>query len=108
MWQKALHLCYANDCAKNIQKLERYIFCGFSKWMFGETSNKVIINLSQCEVMVGRLLRWSKEPISIHAKGMGLIDTTAGGKDLGMYTKYILQQKWRRKQKSTSEKFPPG
>lgn len=76
--------------------------------MFGETSNKVIINLSQREVMVGRLLRWSKKPISIHAKGIGLVDTTAGGKDLGMYTKYIPQQKWRRKQTSAFEKFPSG
>lgn len=70
--------------------------------------NKVITNLSQHEMMVGRLLRWSKEPMSIHAKGIGLTDITAGGKDLGMYTKYILQQKPRRKQKSTSEKFLPG
>lgn len=76
--------------------------------MFGETSNKVIINLSQREVTVGRLLRWSKEPVSIHAKGPGLINTTTGGKDPGMYTKYILQQKRRKKQKSISEKFPPG
>lgn len=108
MWQKALHFCYANYCAKNIQKLEIYFFCGFKKGMFGEMSNKVLINLSQYEMMVGRLLRWSKEPVSIHTKGTWLIDTTTGGKDLGMYNKYILQQKWRRKQKSTSGKFPPG
>jgi len=76
--------------------------------VFGETSNKVITNLSQHDVIVGRLLKWSKEPFSIHAKGIGLLNITACGKDLGMYTRYILQQKWRRKPKSTFEKFPPG
>lgn len=98
MWQKTLYLCYANQCSGNIQKLEKCGFCGLGKWMFGETSNNIIINISQHEVMRADSWGGVKSLSPFLSKELGWLTSPQVGRTWGCSSNLSKNKKGNKKQ----------